>query len=149
MILKAPDDFYFMKQAINEALVSLSKEEVPIGAIIVCEGKIIARGHNMTQQLNDTTAHAEMIAITSASNYLNSKYLSQCTLYVTLEPCLMCAGACSWAQVGRIVYGAKDSKKGYRTFCHDVFHPKTTVTSGINEEECSKLLTDFFLKRRK
>lgn len=141
-------DIYFMQEALKEAKKALLIDEVPIGAVIVCNSKIIARGYNMTQRLHDVTAHAEIIAITAASNYLNSKYLSECTLYVTLEPCMMCAGASSWAQLARIVYAASDPKKGYISYNTKILHPKTIVTSGINEEESATLLKDFFKKKR-
>lgn len=141
------DEFY-MTEAIKEAEKAARMDEVPIGAIVVCEGKIIARGHNMTQRLTDVTAHAEMIAITSASNYLNSKYLDQCILYVTLEPCLMCGGACSWAQLKRLVYGASDPVKGFHITNTNILHPKTKQTKGILEQKCSLLLKQYFISKR-
>jgi tRNA(adenine34) deaminase len=141
-------DEYFMSEAVKQAGIALSLDEVPIGAVVVCSGKIIARGYNMTQRLNDVTAHAEMIAITAASNNLNSKYLDACTLYVTLEPCLMCAGACSWAHFERIVFGSFDPKKGYTLYASNALHPKTKVTSRIHEEICSRMLKDYFRSKR-
>ncbi len=141
-------DRRFMNEALKEAAIARSMEEIPIGAVIVCDGRVIARGHNMTQRLQDVTAHAEMIALTSAANHLNSKYLPECTLYVTVEPCIMCAGAAAWAQIGRIVYGAADPKKGYRSYQTGVLHPKTSVTHGIHEKECRELMTEFFRSKR-
>jgi len=141
-------DAYYMNEAIKQADMALARDEVPIGAVVVCGGKIIARGHNMTQRLNDVTAHAEMIALTAAANHLNSKYLDTCTLYVTLEPCLMCAGACAWAQLERIVFGSHDPKKGYSLYTSKALHPKTKVTSGIHEEICGKMLKDYFKSKR-
>lgn len=137
-----------MKQALREAQEAFDKEEVPIGAVIVCNDRIIARGHNLTEHLHDVTAHAEMQAITSATSYLGGKYLTDCTLYVTLEPCVMCAGALSWAQIGRIVYGASDEKRGYSKYSTNILHPKTQLVSGILEDECADLLKKFFLKKR-
>ena len=142
------DDSYYMKQALVEARKAFDADEVPIGAVIVCNDTIIARAHNFTEHLNDVTAHAEMQAITSASDYLGGKYLNKCTLYVTLEPCIMCAGAIGWAQIGKVVYGAKDEKRGYSKYSNAVFHPKTTVISGVLEEECAELLNKFFKKKR-
>ena len=142
-------DEYFMNEALKEARKAFDADEVPVGAIIVAENKIIARGHNLTEQLNDVTAHAEMQTITSAANYIGGKYLNDCTLYVTLEPCLMCAGALQWTHITKIVYGATDDKKGYSKINQPVLHPKTTVTKGILEDECSKLLRDFFKIKRK
>ncbi|MEE2931244.1 MAG: nucleoside deaminase [Bacteroidota bacterium] len=139
---------YFMKQALVEAQKAFDAEEVPIGAIVVTENQIIARGHNNSQKLNDFTAHAEMQAFTSASSFLGSKYLSKCTLYVTLEPCIMCAGAAYWTRIGRIIFGAKDSKKGFLTMNNRIIHSKTEILGGVMDKECSKLLKDFFLKRR-
>lgn len=138
----------YMQQAIIEAKNALSLGEVPIGAIIVCNDKVIARGHNQTELLNDVTAHAEIIAITSASNNLVSKYLEKCTIYVTLEPCIMCAGALNWAQISNIVFGAYDDKKGFTKFGDNVIHPKTNIIGGILAEECSQLLKDFFKNKR-
>ncbi|WP_010134344.1 nucleoside deaminase [Ochrovirga pacifica] len=141
------DDEYFMKKALNEAYIALEKGEVPVGAIIVMNDQVIARGHNLTEQLNDVTAHAEMQAFTAAANFLGGKYLPQCTLYVTLEPCQMCAGASYWAQLGKIVYGAADLQRGYRVL-NTKLHPKTKVVSGVLEQECADLLKAFFLTKR-
>jgi len=141
-------DEYFMNQALAEAKKAEQQDEVPIGAVVVCQGTIIARAHNLTETLNDVTAHAEMQAITIAANVLGGKYLTDCTLYVTLEPCGMCAGALGWSQLSRIVYGASDSKKGYTTNTIGIFHPKTVITTGILANECSTLIKDFFKKRR-
>jgi tRNA(adenine34) deaminase len=142
------DDKYFMKQALAEAKKAQSKGEIPIGAVVVCQNQIIARSGNQTEALNDVTAHAEMLAITAAANALGGKYLTECTLYVTVEPCLMCAGALSWAQIGRIVYGASDEKRGFHTFTSNALHPKTVVESGILEDECAELMTRFFQNKR-
>ena len=142
-------DAYFMKEAIKEALKAKELYEVPIGAVIVFKNSIIARGHNLSEKLNDVTAHAEMQAFTAASNYIGGKYLQQCTLYVTLEPCVMCAGAAFWTQVGRIVYGARDSKRGYSAYNSSIIHPKTKITSGILENECSSLIKEFFQQKRR
>ncbi|MCM1450263.1 MAG: nucleoside deaminase [Clostridiales bacterium] len=142
------DDNYFMAIAIAEAMHALENDEIPIGAVVVCNGQVVGRGHNMTERLGDVTAHAEMMAITSAEQTLGGKYLADCTLYVTVEPCLMCAGAIAWAQVKRIVYGAGDSKRGYSTYTPTPFHPRATVTGGVMEEECAKLMKDFFARRR-
>ena len=141
------DDNYFMQEALKEARKAYDKQEVPVGAIIVCDNQIIARTHNLTQILNDVTAHAEMQAFTCASAFLGSKYLNECTLYVTLEPCVMCAGGAFWAQLKRLVYGAKDPKRGY-TSIEKILHPKTEVQTGVLEKECGKLLSDFFKSRR-
>lgn len=141
-------DEYFMRRALEQARMALERDEIPIGAVVVCQGRIIARGHNLTETLNDVTAHAEMQAITGATNLLHGKYLSQCTLYVTVEPCVMCAGALGWAQVSRIVYGAADPKRGYSTFAPKALHPKTTVTQGVLEEECAELMRNFFKAKR-
>lgn len=142
------DDNYFMKQALAEARKALTNGEIPIGAVIVCRNQIIARSGNQTEALNDVTAHAEMLAITAAANTLGGKYLTECTLYVTIEPCLMCAGALSWSQIGRIVYGASDEKKGYHTFTANPLHPKTTIQGGVMEQECAELMTSFFKSKR-
>ena len=142
-------DDYYMKQALLEAQKAFDAGEVPVGAVVVCDKQIIARAHNNTEQLNDVTAHAEIMAITSASAYLGSKYLPDCTLYVTLEPCVMCAGALSWAQIGRIVYGASDEKKGFMNYGKLMLHPKTKVEYGVQMETCSALLKRFFERRRK
>ncbi len=137
-----------MRLALQQAELAAERDEVPIGAIIVSEGRVIARAHNLTETLTDVSAHAEMQAITSAANYLNGKYLVGCTLYVTVEPCLMCAGALGWSQISRIVYGASDPKRGYRTYCNNPFHKKTTVTAAVLEEECSTIVTNFFRHKR-
>jgi len=141
-------DEYFMKEALKEAQKALSKDEIPIGAVIVSNNQIIARAHNLTQTLNDVTAHAEMQAITSAANSIGGKYLINCSLYVTLEPCIMCAGALYWSQITKIVYGASDNKKGYTTLNSGILHPKTQVIKGILENECSNIIIDFFKKKR-
>ncbi len=141
-------DRYFMKQAFTEALKGLEKNEVPVGAVIVCNGQIIARAHNMTETLKDVTAHAEMLAITAATEFLGGKYLNNCTLYVTLEPCSMCAGALNWSQIGRVVYAAKDEKRGYTLFSPDILHPKTEVQSGIMADESREIIIDFFKNKR-
>lgn len=137
-----------MDMALNEARRAFDEGEIPVGAVVVCDGNVIGRGHNMTEQLNDVTAHAEMVAITSATQTLGGKYLPDCTLYVTVEPCLMCAGAIAWSQIGRIVYGAADVKRGYSTYTDHPFHPRATVTSGVRADECARLMKDFFAKRR-
>jgi tRNA(adenine34) deaminase len=141
------NDTYFMKRALQEAEMAFEKGEVPIGAVIVCKDQIIARAHNLTETLNDVTAHAEMQAFTSAADYLGGKYLKECTLYVTLEPCQMCAGASYWSQIDKIVFGARDDQRGYMKM-NTTLHPKTKVISGIMEEECGKLLTRFFIEKR-
>lgn len=137
-----------MHYALDEARKALARGEVPIGAVIVCGGRIVARGHNLTETLNDVTAHAEMQAITAGANFLGGKYLIDCTLYVTLEPCVMCAGALGWSQISRIVYGASDEKRGYSHFAPNALHPKTEVISGVLKEECAKLVKEFFRKKR-
>lgn len=137
-----------MKQAIKEAEQAASIGEVPVGAIIVCDNKIIARAHNQTELLMDITAHAEILAITSASNFLNSKYLQRCTMYVTLEPCVMCAGALYWSQISRLVFGAQDDKRGFMKVGRELIHPSTRLEMGICQDECSMLLTDFFKEIR-
>ena len=137
-------DEYFMNEALKQAQTALKQEEIPVGAVIVSNNRIIARGHNMTQKLEDVTAHAEMIAITSASNFLGSKYLDECTMYVTLEPCLMCAAALKWAHLGRLVFGASDPKEGYQLIKKNVLHPKTELTRGVLDNDCSILLKEFF-----
>lgn len=142
------DDEHFMKEALKEAAKAYDAEEIPIGAVVVCNNRIIGRGHNLTERLNDVTAHAEMQAITAAANTLGSKYLQDCTLYVTLEPCPMCAGALYWSQVNKIVYGASDKKRGFLLFSNELLHPKTFLSGGILEEECSSLLKAFFKARR-
>ncbi len=142
------DDEKFMCKALDEARIAFDRDEVPIGAVIVSHGRVIARAHNMTEALTDVTAHAEMQAITSATSFLGGKYLTDCTLYVTVEPCLMCAGAIGWAQIPRVVYGAPDDKRGYHTYTASPFHKKTTVTAGVLEAECAALMTEFFKNKR-
>ena len=141
-------DEKYMREALKEALQAFNKGEIPVGAVIVSNDKLLARAHNLTQRLNDPTAHAEMQAITSATHTIGGKYLNDCTLYVTLEPCVMCAGALFWAQIGRIVYGAADPKRGYTLVEKDLLHPKTIVESGVLEKECATLLSTFFKERR-
>ena len=142
------NDEHFMQEALKEARKAVELDEVPVGAVIVCEGKIIARAHNLSEKLTDSTAHAEMQAFTMASSFIGGKYLKECTLYVTIEPCPMCAGASFWTQLGKIVYGAKDEKRGYSTLSEKIIHPKTKIISGILSEECGKLMSDFFKKKR-
>lgn len=142
-------DERLMRDALREACAAASEDEVPIGAVITCRGRIIAKGHNMTERLNDPTAHAEMIAITAATEAMGGKYLNDCTIYVTVEPCPMCAGALAWAQIGRVVYGASDPKRGFSLFSPSLMHPKTEVVSGVLEEECGNLVSDFFRNKRK
>jgi len=137
-----------MKNALKEASTAWDQDEVPIGAVIVCENKIIARAHNLTETLNDVTAHAEMQAITAATNFLGAKYLKECTLYVTLEPCIMCAGACFWSQLKSVIYGTSDEKRGYRKIKTPVLHPKTRVLGGILENQCSTILKKYFNSKR-
>ena len=141
---------YFMMMALKEARLAFDEDEIPIGAVVVMNDKVIARGHNMTERLNDPTAHAEMIAITSAFNLLGSKYLPEAVLYVTIEPCLMCAGAIYWSKLGKIVYGAEDEKNGYKktTLSNWPFHPKTELIRGVMKEDCAKLMKDFFKSKR-
>ena len=141
-------DEYYMTQALKEAKKAFDDDEIPIGAVVVLNGKIIARGHNMTEKLNDPTAHAEMIAITSAAQTIGAKYLKDCTLYVTLEPCLMCAGAIYWSQLGRLVYGASEEKRGFEQLGKGILHPKTEIVSGVLANESEKLLREFFSMRR-
>jgi tRNA(adenine34) deaminase len=141
-------DEYFMNEALKEAYKALENKEVPVGAVIVAEKQIIARGHNQTEALSDVTAHAEMLAITAAANMLGTKYLNQCTLYITLEPCVMCASATAWAHIDRIVYGASDPKAGYSRIIQDLIHPKTKVKAGILKEACGDLLSNFFRDKR-
>ncbi len=141
-------DEYFMKRAFAEALQAFDEGEIPVGAVVVAGNKIIARAHNLTETLNDVTAHAEMQAITAAANHLGGKYLNDCTLYVTLEPCVMCAGALGWAQTGRIVFGAPDPKRGFQRFAPKALHPKTEVLGGVLETECAELLQEFFKNKR-
>lgn len=140
-------DEYFMKKALNEAQDAFDKGEIPVGALIVIDNRVIAKSHNLTELLNDVTAHAEMQAITAAANFLGGKYLTNCTLYVTLEPCQMCAGALYWSQISKVVFGASDNHRGYRVMGGKL-HPKTVVVSGIMEQECSVLVKEFFKKRR-
>lgn len=142
-----PDEF-FMNEALKEARLALQENEVPVGAVVVCQGKIIGRGHNLTERLNDVTAHAEMLAFTAAANYLGAKYLKDCTLYVTVEPCVMCAGASFWTQIGRIVFGAYDPQRGFTRINQRIIHPKTEIVGGIKENECSTLVKEFFLQKR-
>lgn len=142
------DDIYYMKQALAEARKAFDRNEVPVGAVVVCKDRIIARAHNLTETLNDVTAHAEMQAITAAADMLGGKYLDECTLYVTVEPCVMCAGAIAWAQTGRLVFGADDPKRGYQRFAAQALHPKTEVVQGILAEECAALMKDFFKSKR-
>lgn len=142
------DDEYFMKQALAEARVAASEGEVPVGAVVACGDRIIARAHNQTERLNDPTAHAEMLAITAAVGALGAKYLNDCSLYVTVEPCVMCAGAIGWSQLRRVVFGASDKKRGYQSFAPDAFHPKTVVEKGVMEEECAEEMQKFFRQRR-
>jgi tRNA(adenine34) deaminase len=148
MEIQPLNDEYFMRQALIEAQKAFEKEEVPVGAVIVCKNKIIARAHNFTERLKDFTAHAEMQAFTSASEYLGNKYLNTCTLYVTLEPCVMCAGASFWTRIGKVVYGANDERRGYKKLNDNILHPSTEVMGGVLANECAKLLKEFFQKRR-
>ena len=142
------DDEYFMRQALIEAAYAAEEGEVPVGAVVVSNDRIIARGHNQTERLKDPTAHAEMLAITGAVNTIGAKYLPECKLYVTLEPCIMCAGAIGWAQVGSIIYGTTDEKKGYEKFAPKAFHPKATVKKGVLEDECREIIRSFFKAKR-
>lgn len=142
------DDEKYMREALAEAERAEGEGEVPVGAVVVCDGRIIGRGHNMTERFHDVTAHAEMQAITAAEEYLGGKYLDKCTLYVTVEPCVMCAGAIGWSQLGRLVYGATDDKRGYTLYAPDALHPKTQTEHGVLEEESIVLMKDFFKKRR-
>lgn len=141
-------DEYYMRKALEQARLAADRDEVPVGAVIVCRDRIIARAHNLTETLCDVTAHAEMQAITAAASALNGKYLDVCTLYVTVEPCVMCAGAIGWSQLARVVYGASDPKRGFTRFAPQALHPKTAVTSGVLEEECAALMTGFFKRKR-
>ena len=142
------DDERFMKEALAEARKALASDEIPIGALVVADGRVIGRGHNLTETLHDVTAHAEMQAITAAEEYLDGKYLNQCTLYVTVEPCVMCAGAIAWAQMGRLVYGASDEKRGYTVYAPEALHPKTKVLKGVLEDEAAQMMKDFFKNKR-
>jgi len=148
MSLDIYTDEYFMKEALKEAQKAFDEDEVPIGAIVVCNDRIIARAHNLTERLNDVTAHAEMQAFTAAADYLGGKFLEECSLYVTIEPCVMCAGASYWSRIGKIIYGAKDEKKGYSKIKSELLHPKTEVISGILENECVELMSTFFKNKR-
>ena len=141
-------DEYYMQRALEQARLAFDKDEVPVGAVVVCRDRIIARAHNLTETLNDVTAHAEMQAITAAANALGGKYLDVCTLYVTVEPCVMCAGALGWAQTGRVVYGAADPKRGFSAFAPQALHPKTQLTAGVLADECGDLMKRFFKKTR-
>lgn len=143
------DDTYFMKQAYLEALKAYDADEVPVGAVVVANNQIIARAHNLTEKLTDVTAHAEIQAITAASNYLGSKYLKDCSLYVTLEPCVMCGGALYWSQISKVFYASRDEKRGASRISPSIYHPKTLVTNGIMAEECQQLMLDFFKTKRK
>lgn len=146
--LQVFSDEYFMNEALKEAQKAAIADEVPVGAVVVCKNKIIARAHNLTECLNDVTAHAEMQVFTMASDYIGGKYLDECALYVTLEPCVMCAGAAFWTQLGKLVYGASDSKRGYTKVKPSVLHPKTTVVSGVLAEPCGKIVSEFFKSKR-
>lgn len=141
-------DEEFMRRALVEAQAAFDRDEIPVGAVIVCNDRIISRAHNLTEVLHDVTAHAEMQAITAGADALGGKYLKDCTLYVTVEPCVMCAGAIGWAQISRVVYGAADDKRGYTKYAPEALHPKTTVTSGVLQEECSALMQNFFKRKR-
>ena len=143
----APDEF-FMNEAIKEARLARAEDEIPIGAVVVANGRIIGRGHNLTEKLNDVTAHAEMLAFTAAANYLGGKYLQGCTLYVTMEPCIMCAGASYWTQVSRIVFGAYDPQRGFTRINQKITHPKTEVVGGVDGETCGELVREFFRSKR-
>ena len=146
--MTAADDIRYMKMALDEASKAYEQGEVPVGAVVVCQGRVIARAHNLTETLPDVTAHAEMQAITAAANYLGGKYLNECTLYVTVEPCVMCAGALGWAQTKRVVFGAADEKRGFQRFAPQALHPKTEVASGVMADECAALMKAFFSSRR-
>ena len=143
------DDTYFMRKALVEAQIAFELDEIPVGAVVVCQNQIIARAHNLTEQLTDVTAHAEMQAITAAANYLGGKYLTDCTLYVTLEPCVMCAGALGWAQMGRVVFGASDEKRGFKRFAPQALHSKTELIEGVLADESAALMQDFFARKRR
>jgi tRNA(adenine34) deaminase len=142
------ENIKYMREALREAGYAAEEDEVPIGAVVVCRGRIIGKGHNMTERLGDPTAHAEMIAITAATEAMGGKYLNDCILYVTVEPCPMCAGALSWSQIGKVVYGAADPKRGFSLFSPSLMHPKTEVSGGVLAEECSSLVSEFFKGRR-
>lgn len=143
------DDTYYMKQALAEAQKAAERGEVPVGAVVVCKDRIIARAYNLTETLTDVTAHAEMQAITAAASSLGGKYLNECTLYVTVEPCVMCAGAIGWAQTARLVFGASDEKRGYQRYAPQALHPKTQVSQGVLADECARLMKEFFLNKRR
>jgi tRNA(adenine34) deaminase len=147
MVSTLSDDF-FMKHALSEAQKAYDEGEIPVGAVVVCDNRIIARAHNQTERLNDVTAHAEIVALTAAADYLGSKYLDECTLYVTLEPCPMCAGALAWAQLGRLVYAASDDKRGFMKFGKEMLHPKTKLEFGVLHDDCSDLIKRFFKEKR-
>ena len=148
MGLSIHSDEHYMKQALKEAEIAAEEGEIPVGAVVVCENRIIARDHNRVERLSDATAHAEMLALTAAQNYLGSKYLNECTLYVTLEPCTMCAGGLYWTQIGKVVYGASDKERGFKRFNSNIIHPKTKVQNGVLESECEVLIKEFFKKIR-
>lgn len=148
MMSTSNEDLRYMKIALDEAQQAYDEGEVPVGAVVVCKGRVIARAHNLTETLTDVTAHAEMQAVTAAANFLGGKYLSDCTLYVTVEPCVMCAGALGWAQLQRVVYGTADEKRGFRKFAPQALHPKTKVTEGVMAEDCATLMKEFFSVRR-
>lgn len=148
MTLSVFSDEHYMKEALKEAALAFDADEVPVGAVIVHNNRVIARAHNLSERLNDATAHAEMQAITAASEFMGAKFLEECTLYVTLEPCLMCAGACFWSRIGRIVFGARDEKRGFGLMKGHVLHPDTIVESGILQKECGELITGFFKQKR-
>lgn len=147
-MLSVFSDEYFMKEALKEAQKAFDEDEVPVGAVVVCDNKIIARAHNMTEKLNDVTAHAEMLAITSATNYLGGKYLNECSLYVTLEPCVMCGGALYWSQIKKVVFASPDVKRGFSTLEKNILHPKTELVRGVLQKKASELITTFFKSKR-
>ena len=147
--MSAELDEQFMREALREAGYAADEDEVPVGAVVVCRGRIIGRGHNMTESLHDPTAHAEMIAITAATEAMGGKYLNDCTIYVTVEPCPMCAGALAWSQIGRVVYGAADPKRGFSLYSPSLMHPKTEITAGILAGECGETVSAFFREKRK
>ena len=142
------EDIRYMQAALREAEEAAAEDEVPVGAVVVCRGRIIAKGHNMSERLNDPTAHAEMISLTAATEAIGGKYLNECTLYVTVEPCPMCAAALGWAQLGRLVYGASDPKRGYSLYTPSLLHPKTRVSAGVEEEKCAALMRSYFKAKR-
>ena len=142
------DDERYMQMALLEAELAYNEDEIPVGAVVVCNGMVIARAHNLTEMLNDVTAHAEMQALTSATNQLGGKYLNKCTMYVTLEPCIMCAGAIGWSQMGRLVWGADDLKRGFSRFAPDALHPKTEISKGVMAEKCAEIIQEFFKNKR-